>query len=804
MIRLIFLFAASGCAALIYELVWFQFLQLIIGSSAVSLAMLLAAYMGGLCLGSVGLPRFVSAHHHPLRIYAWIELGIGIFGIVALWGMPFVDRVYIAGSGPGAIQIVFRGAIAAVCLLPPTILMGASLPAVARWVETTPRGVSWLGLLYGGNIAGAVFGDLLAGFYLLRVHDVAVATYVAATINFATALIAFGLARYTAKPDVRDKDMEDRPFRSRSFLAVYVAIGLSGLCALGAQVIWTRLLSLMLGATVYTFSIILSVFLLGMGLGSAVGSFLARETKDARTALAYCQLLLAVAIAWAAYTLSYTMPYLPVDPWMATSPWFNFQIDLMRSLWTILPATFLWGVSFPLALAAVAAPGQDAGRIAGEVYAANTAGAIIGAMLFSLVLIPSLGTQQSQRILIGLSAAAAVILVIERHRQNLFRTLFLRPSIPILSIGLAVLLAWTVTEIPWQVIAFGRRVANTLRTFQLYPNAVATVGTHVLYRGEGLNTSIVIAESDRGQRSYYVNGKAQASNAPLDMRLQRMLAHLPSLIHPNPRSVMTVGFGAGVTAGAFVVHPSIEKMVICEIEPLVPPAATRYFSRENYNVLNDQRTRIFYDDARHYLMTTREKFDIITSDPLDPWIKGTAALYTKEFFEAARNHLNPGGAVALFVQLYESDEQAVKSEIATFFSVFPNATVWSNYVNGDGYDFVLLGQRESTTINVDELQERLNRSDHAAVRESLLEVGFRTALDLLATYAGRAPDLQAWVKDAQINRDLNLRLQYLAGMGLNSPVFQNIYKDVIAYRRFPEGLFAGESARIQALRTILK
>ena len=319
-----------------------------------------------------------------------------------------------------------------------------------------------------------------------------------------------------------------------------------------------------------------------------------------------------------------------------------------------------------------------------------------------------------------------------------------------------------------------------------------------------MNTAIVIAETDSGQRSYYVNGKSQASNASLDMRLQRMLGHIPALVHPHPRSVLTVGFGAGVTAGSFVVHPEIERMTICEIERLVPPAATEYFARENHNVLHDPRTRMIYDDARHYIFTTKDTFDVITSDPLDPWIKGTAPLYTKEFFEAFRQHLNPGGVVALFVQLYESSEEAVKSEIATFFDVFPNATVWSNYVSGEGYDLVLLGQRDATVINVDELQERMNRPDYARVVESLQEVGFRSAVELLATYAGRAPDLKPWLKNAQINRDLNLRLQYLAGMGLNTPDDTAIYRDLIKYRQFPEGLFAGSSTRLLALRSILK
>src|SRR5262249_50515210 len=359
-----------------------------------------------------------------------------------------------------------------------------------------------------------------------------------------------------------------------------------------------------------------------------------------------------------------------------------------------------------------------------------------------------------------------------------------RTSIALLaSIGAAVLLMWTVAEVPWQVVAFGRRVASTLRTFQLYPNAAAAVSTRVLYRGEGLNTSIVIADSEKGQRAYYVNGKSQASNAPLDMRLQRMLGHLSALVHPQPRSSFTIGFGAGVTAGSFVVHPTIQRMVICELEPLVPPAATQYFARENYNVLNDRRTQVVYDDARHYLMTTTDMFDIITSDPLDPWIKGTAALYTREFFESVKRHLNPGGVFGLFIQLYESDEATVKSEIATFFDVFPNATVWSNYLNGDGYDFVLLGQQNATSINVDELQDRLNQADYSRVSDSLREVGIRSAVELLATYAGRASDLQPWLKDAEINRDFNLRLEYLAGLGLNSPEYQNIYRHVIAYRR---------------------
>ena len=238
-----------------------------------SLGLLLAAYMGGLCLGSAALPRFVSAREHPLRVYAFLELGIGVFGIIALFGVPLVGRIYLAGAGSGLFGLVVRGVVAAVCLLPPTMLMGASLPAIARWVQATPQGVSRLGLLYSANIAGAVIGCVFTGFYLLRVYNIAVATYAAAAINGAVALLGFLLAKRTRRGS---DDSSAQPIRRASgAVFIYSAIAFSGMTALGAEVVWTRLLSLMLGATVYTFSIILAVFLFGLWAGSSVGSMLA-------------------------------------------------------------------------------------------------------------------------------------------------------------------------------------------------------------------------------------------------------------------------------------------------------------------------------------------------------------------------------------------------------------------------------------------------------------------------------------------------------------------------------------------------
>jgi spermidine synthase len=793
------LFIGSGCSALIYEIVWFQLLQMVIGSSAVSLGVLLGTYMGGMCLGAISLPFIISRRFHPLRIYAFLELGIGIIGIIVLFGIPYINRMYAAHAAGGFSGILLRGAVCAICLLPPTLLMGATLPAISRWIEMTPKGVSWLGFFYGGNIAGAVFGCLAAGFYLLRVYDIMIATYVAASINTSVALMGLGLSAIAPyHPTQADRLEQDYAVRSFATKLVYVTIALSGLGALGAEVIWTRLLSLMLGATVYTFSIILAVFLVGLGIGSSVGSFISRHVVRPRFALGCCQMFLAAAIAWAAYMLTRSLPFWPIDPSLSDNPWFNFQLDLLRCIWAVLPAAFLWGASFPLALASVATQGRDPGRLVGGIYAANTVGAIVGAIGFSMFLIPVIGTRQSQRLMIGISTISALLMFIPllwtfSRKASAYKIVkvyavkFAGAAFLIVMIGVAFILFRTVSVVPWGLIAYGRNLPT------MYEDSKS------LYWGEGMNASIAVTELNDGVRCFHVSGKVVASSDPLDMRLQLMLGHIPALFHSKPRSVLVVGCGAAVTAGSFVLHPDVEKIEICEIEPLIPKIVTEYFGKENNHVLEDPRVKMIIDDARHYILTTKEKFDIITSDPIHPWVKGAASLYTEEYFERCKERLNPGGIVTQWVPLYESNLDAVKSEIATFLKVFPDGTIWSNDSEGEGYDIVLLGQVGPLKIDVEQLQQRLDDRKYLPVRQSLHEIGFESAISLLATYAGRGQDLKPWLADAQINHDRNLRLQYLAGMGLNSFQSEQIYDEMLTYRSFPEDLFIASADQTEAI-----
>jgi spermidine synthase len=288
------------------------------------------------------------------------------------------------------------------------------------------------------------------------------------------------------------------------------------------------------------------------------------------------------------------------------------------------------------------------------------------------------------------------------------------------------------------------------------------------------------------------------------MRLQRALGHMAALTHRDPHSVLIVGFGAGVTAGTFVTYPGIQRIVICEMEPLVPPTATKYFARENYNVMNDPRTKIVYDDARHFVLTTNEQFDIITSDPIHPWVKGSATLYSKEYFEMVKAHLNPGGVVTQWVPLYESDVDTVRSELATFFSVFPNGTVWANQIEGRGYDIFLMGQLDTPHFDLDAMEARFNSPQYARVADSLRNVGFGSPLALLSIYSGSASDLQPWLQGAEINRDGNLRLQYLAGLALNKSMEDEIFGDIVSYRRFPNDLFTGSPESRQQLMYFMR
>jgi spermidine synthase len=557
-------------------------------------------------------------------------------------------------------------------------------------------------------------------------------------------------------------------------------------------VLWTRHLALSFGGTVYTFALILAVFLFGLAAGGAAGAGLARRI-DARLALAACQLLSCAAMTWAAYAIARSLPLGPIDVTQPQLAAVAPQLDLVRTAWAILPAALVWGASFPLALAAAAraprrAKDDEVARIVGGLYAANTLGAIAGSLATTFVLVAWLGSRHTEQIAIFAAAGSALVLLIYRSDA---RRMPLRAvaTAAVCALAVAVVCASAVSPLPPPLVAYGRFLP------------ARGVDANVVYVGEGLTATIAVTREPSGILTYHNAGKTQASTYPIDLRLQRMLGHAATLFAADPRSVLVIGLGAGITAGAVSIDPSVERVVVAEIEPLVPYVAAKYFGEPNFGVVDNPKVELRIDDGRHFLATTREKFDAITSDPLDPWVKGAAALYTREFWRLCKSRLNDGGVVTAFLQLYESSDDAVKSEIATFFEAFPNGALLANPVEGSGYDAVLVARADGARIDVDAIDRRLESAAYARVATSLRQVGIDSALELVGTYVGQAEDLASWLDGAAINTDRNLRLQYLAGDALNAQRAAPIFAALIAHEpRFPRTLFAGSPATLEELR----
>ena len=784
---LLLLFAGSGCAALLYEIVWFHLLRLVVGCSSVSIAFLLASFMGGMCLGTLLLPRCIGRHRHPLRVYAALELGIGVIGLVLPALLPWLGDLYQQHAGSGMSGLVLRGLLCSAVLLVPTMLMGATLPAIARWLDTTTAGMQRLGQFYVANLVGAVCGTVLAGFWLMPGYDLVVTTGVAVVINVLVALVALGIATvgpgYAPAPAV--PAVAPQPLVRPA--AVHVAIALSGATALGAEVVWTRLLSLLFGATVYTFSLILAVFLVGLGLGSWLGSRRLAHTSSPRALFAACQLLLVPALAWSAFVITAVIPYGEPTHLFPPAVYQNMPLhytwDVLRCALAIGPATVLWGASFPLALAAAGGGQQDAGRLVAGIYAANTLGAIAGALGVGLFGVGGLGSQGTQRLLVVLAGTAACLLLWRNGATPGVRWSGRGARLLCCASSVA-LFALLIAPVPNPLIAFGRQIVGWQSEHKY------------LFTAEGVNSSVAITEI-QGNRYFHVNGRVEASTELNDMRLQRLLGHLPALVHPGPRSVLIVGCGAGVTSGCFVDHPTIERIVICELEPQVPAGVRVHLAKANRSVLDDPRTHLVIDDARHFLATTREKFDIITSDPVHPWVRGAASLYSAEYYRLVQAHLNEDGVVTQWVPMYETDILSVKSQIGTFAQAFPETTLWSSDVTGQGYDLVMMARMRPVPIDVDAFDTRIRKNAPLAEQCG-------GAIPLLQTYAARDRELRPWLANAQLNLDVNLRLQYLAGLRLDVQEGPFIFADMRLFWRYPEDLFTGSAAMLQELRRVLK
>ncbi len=769
-------FFLSGATGLVYQVLWLRLLGLIFGHTVYAITAVLAAFMAGLALGSFVFARRLSRFPNLIRAYGWLEIGIGVYCAllpVLLW---LASVVYLRAHGALGLSYdafsLFQFLLVFLLLLVPTTLMGGTLPILSQALVTQDRGLgAKVGALYAVNTFGAVVGVVLAGYVLLPAIGNRLTIAVAATANVLVGLLAIAYARrhpVAAAPEPepapapegagkRARTAADRRTAADEAagagtapLGVWLtvaALGVSGAVSLAYEVAWTRALSLVIGSSTYAFTSMLVAFLVGIAGGSALYSWLwgARAASPATFAVIQIAIGVTVTVTMMAFERIPEL-FLVALRW-SDSPSFVQLTQFVVSAVALLGFTLLIGATFPCAVAVAARAARRVGRDVGQIYAVNTLGAIAGTMLAGFVLIPVLGAQGTVKV--GVAAnflTAAVLLAVPRPPLA-------RPW-QWAGLGGAVVAAVAVFFAPgWDpsVMSSGPAVYGKgyLRDSRRSVQEILR-GHQVLFYRDGISGTVAVTRE--GDHVFLrVNGKMDAGTA-VDMPTQLMSGHIPMLLHQDPRSVLVIGMGSGITAGAVSRHP-IQRLDIVEIEPAVAEAS-RFFAHIHGDVLKDPRTRVAFADGRNYLLTTPQRYDLIISEPSNPWIGGLAALFSVELFTIARDRLRPGGMMLQWIQGYSIVPDDLRMVINTFRSVFPSVTVW-NTIKGD---FLLVGRMEPTPVDLDRL--RVRYQENPGVWRDLDRIGITTWPSVLGYFMLGDGDAGRLVAGAGLNTDDRLPLEF--------------------------------------------
>ena len=660
---LLILFFASGFSALVYEATWMRLLTDVLGSTSLSVSTVLSVFMGGMAVGSFCFGKWVVGRSasEALRAFAYTQAGIAISAALAPAMLDRAGDVYVwlyRSLGPSSgVLVTTRALLSALVLLLPTVLMGGTLPLVCRCLErgreTFGRDV---GVLYGVNTLGGVVGCSIAGFHLIETLGLRGTSYRAAAVNLLVAGAAWLLSRRPGPDATREDEgatalaaVSDGGARRAMVLASAVA-GISGFTALGYEVLWTRILVFLLGNTVYSFSIILITFLVGIVLGAYVlGKWADRVEAPALLlgVVQSCIAILAAASPWVLHlvfrlltssTRLYGRPEFPTMPsaFVATAAGF------------LLPA-MLMGGTVPIALKWFRLWHSSSGRTAGVVVGSNTIGAALGPLVAGCALIPWLGIYRSILALAFVNGAVGLAVVAIARSNRAPKAQFAVPSVAII---LAIVLAL------YPIDPLARHFAQT-------------VGGELVAIEEGRDCTVTI--TDGGQRLLGIDGSLMAC-AHFDMTLR---AHLAMLLHPNPRQVLVVGFGTGTTAGTVAAGYPAAQVDCVEVSPTVVSCAP-YFERWNRGVRGNKRVTVIIEDAKNYVICTDKRYDVIISDPPHPFGARGAALYGREYYAACKKRLAPGGVLLQWVPLYMAPAYELAVMARTFLDVFPDFTLWGS------------------------------------------------------------------------------------------------------------------------------
>ena len=743
------LYCLSGSAALLYEVAWLRLLALHLGHTVAAVSTVLTAFMGGLAAGAAlaGRRAEVLAPAGARRACAFLEILIAVSAalvpLALAAGQPLLGAAYANGTGAwfGPVRVV----IALAALAVPAMAMGATFPMAIRALGT---GSSGAGALYAANTVGAALGAAAGGFALLPALGLRGTTFVGVAINLIAATGFWLLAR-SAPASEAPASGAPAPSAPRAPSApgalVLAAIGLSGFIGLAYEVAWTRALAMVIGPTSYAFSGMLVTFIAGIALGATAGAVLARRMARPFVGLAIT-FLIGAAGAGVALMFIGRGPLI-VGGWVArpdASFGWIVGAELALGAALLLPITVALGAAFPLALAAVTVARRFSGaRGAAAVYVANTLGAIAGSLACGWLLVPTLGLRATIVSLAIMGAIAAAVLALTSGAGRMLAT-----SIAALA---ALSVALILRAPPWdpEMLSAGAyKYAPYLRGGDLETGLLAGA---LLYYREGAAGTVSVRKT-AASIAMAIDGKVDASN-DADMLTQRLLAHLPLVLHSAPREVAIVGLGSGVTAGSALAH-DVSRVDVLEISPEVVEASS-HFVADNRDALRDARLRLIVGDGRSHLALGRQTYDVIISEPSNPWMAGVAGLFTREFFEAARARLAPQGLLCQWTHTYDISPSDLRSIANTFASVFPDGTMW---LVGEG-DLLLIGGPSGVTPDADRIATAMTRAE---VRQDLAEVGVRSPFALLSLFAGNGKDLREFGAGAAIQTDDRLALEFSA------------------------------------------
>ena len=615
--RLYIIFALSGAASLIYEVVWFQLLRLTLGVNSGSLGITLACFMGGLFIGSFGYARWAPVRWNPLRTYALMEAGIGVIGLFLPTLLTGIRDSYLAQAHDPRTAFVLRSIISAGLLMPPTILMGATLPALSRWIKADDRQVSSIGQLYASNIIGAVLGAFGAAFLLLPHLEFLRTNLTAVVLNGGVAVLAWTIrGRYQAPGmDAQSSSTGEVPDST----PVYLAYALNGAAALAFEVLWSRMLGMAFGPTVYAFAIVLGVFLLALGLGGAFGTLTIKKIKNTRRAFAILQVGIAAAVSSTGFLVPFmTFRFAGLEATAsADASTFHF-ICLIRTAAVVFPGAFLWGMSFPFALASLGRILGDPAKPVGYLYAYNTVGSVVGSLGASFLLLPLFGSVSATAHLIILPLTAAAILclpgrwpgwtgfvatavavviafltpvpsLVSRHFYEMSAGGFMNSAGPFVFflISVSALLVYKFRKKSWiPLLAAGAFIHASLNPMprQLYMlgdqyahNNIARNIAQIEVFQEGSAEPVVVWKHPINNALHVsINGKTCASSVPEDMQTQILLGLVPVLLSRDPQNTLVIGLGAGITAGSVSLSDAVKRLQIIELEPKVMHSARAF------------------------------------------------------------------------------------------------------------------------------------------------------------------------------------------------------------------------------------